>query len=240
MKFWHISFESWYFLKVIYTNVHPYYFHRGTVLTLRPTPVGKLLLLPWLLYWKYPPGADRCTFTNLPSRSCVVAWVTVSCVSGYGWQTDVRPEFAHHSCHIQSSTFQMDPMWVWGDSRLIRPPAFVLWHHFYPRVTYVKSHGAFAPCHALTRRHSRPGLLRCVRPADPSLWRYPFIKLSCQSSGQPQLRCWLSLPDCHRKRAAERVHSVHTRRYPFIGFSCRSSFCLWLLAVQQIAITITQ
>ena len=44
------------------TYIYPYYFHRGKVLTSRSTLVGRLLL-PWLVYRKYPTGAGRSPFT---------------------------------------------------------------------------------------------------------------------------------------------------------------------------------
>ena len=46
------------------TYIYSYYFHRGKVLTSRPTLVGRLLLLPWLVYREYPPGAGRSPFTQ--------------------------------------------------------------------------------------------------------------------------------------------------------------------------------
>ena len=65
------------------TYVYPYYFHRGSILTSHPTPVGKLLLLFWLVYWEYSLGVDCSLFTHFPIRSYVVVWVTVTCVSKY-------------------------------------------------------------------------------------------------------------------------------------------------------------
>ena len=52
------------------THGYPYYFHRGTVLTSRPTLVRRLLLFPWLVFRKYPPGAGRSPFTQRYIHSC--------------------------------------------------------------------------------------------------------------------------------------------------------------------------
>ena len=46
------------------TYLYPYYFQRGKVLTSRPTLVGRLLLLLWLVYREYPPCAGRSPFTE--------------------------------------------------------------------------------------------------------------------------------------------------------------------------------
>ena len=61
------------------TYGYPYYFHRGEVLTSRPTLVEKLLLFPWLVYQEYPPGAGRSTIHSaFHSFWCV--WVSESCM----------------------------------------------------------------------------------------------------------------------------------------------------------------
>ena len=61
------------------TYGYPYYFHRGEVLTSRPNLVEKQLLLSWLVYREYPPGAGRSPIhSTFHSFWCV--WVSVSCI----------------------------------------------------------------------------------------------------------------------------------------------------------------
>ena len=60
---------------------YPYYFHRGKVLTSRLTLVERLLLLPWLVYREYPPGAGRNPFTQQRIRTgmCGCRYRACSC-----------------------------------------------------------------------------------------------------------------------------------------------------------------
>ena len=141
--------------------------------------------LPWIICREYLRDADLSPFTQYLIHPCVVMWVTELCVSEYRWGTDMVPEFAvidHYSRHIQPSTSQMEPMRIWGDIRFKGPHAFILLHPLHSWMTYVKSPKAFAPRCTLTCRYSRPGLSRHVPPADPSLWRFPSIGLSCESA----------------------------------------------------------
>ena len=93
------------------TYNYPYYFHRGKVLTSRPTLVGRLLLLPRLVYREYPPGAGLRPFTqqSIYSGMCGCQYHACGCdVTGrghVGFRRDCR-------------------MRIWGDTPIEGLPAF--------------------------------------------------------------------------------------------------------------------
>ena len=116
----------------------PYYFHRGKVLTSRPTVVGRLLLLPWLVYREYQPGVGRSPFTqqSIYSGMCGCQYHACGCdVIGKGmWevQRDRR-------------------MRIWGDTPIKGPHAFTPGPIMRHQGTCLRSPDAFAPHRVLTR-----------------------------------------------------------------------------------------
>ena len=93
------------------TYIYPYYFHRGKVLTSRPTLVRRLLLLPWLVYREYPPSAGRSPFTqqSIYSSMCGCQYHACGCdVTGRG--------------HVGSQPNRR--MRIWGDTPVKGPHVF--------------------------------------------------------------------------------------------------------------------
>ena len=105
------------------TYGYPYYFHRGEVLASRPTLVGRLLLLPWLFYREYPPGAGRSPFTQQSIYSGIVGVSSI--------------------IHRR--------MRIWGDTPIKGPPEFSPGPIMRHRGTCLRSPDAFAPHRVFSR-----------------------------------------------------------------------------------------
>ena len=139
------------------TYIYPYYFHRGKVLTSRLTLVGKLLLLPWLVYREYPPGAGRSPFTRQRIRigMCGCRYRACGCDVTAGW---ARGKFSVTA----ACAFGLIP-------RLRGPPDSHCFHSCGIKEPVQGPLMLFAPYRVLTRLKVEEIPFKRVRPAGPQL-----------------------------------------------------------------------
>ena len=120
------------------TYIYPYYFHRGKVRTSRPTLIGRLLLLPWLVYREYPPGAGRSPFT----QQCIHSGMCGCRCRACGCDVTARG---------REGSSASPPHALMGDTPIRGPPAFTPCPLVRHQRTCSRFPDAFAPHRILTR-----------------------------------------------------------------------------------------